>query len=121
MQPLAPNPRRLTRLFTQKEDYENFKELIEVVGCIVLPSGRTKDLQALINCGSTDNFINLKLVENLNLNILPLKNGCVSLVADTTAHAAGETRPLTMTLGPHCSHKSKYTVIELGDHNIVLG
>ena len=92
-----------------------------MVGHIVLPSGRTKDLQALIDCGSTDNFINLNLVENLNLEILPLKNGCVSLGADTTAQAAGETRPLTMTLGPHCSHKSKYTVIELGDHDIVLG
>jgi len=87
----------------------------------VLPSGRTTDLRALIDCGSTDNFINLNLVENLNLEILPLKNGCVSLGADTTAQAAGETRPLTMTLGPHCSHKSKYTVIELGDHDIVLG
>ncbi len=39
-----PNPRRLTRLFTQKEDYKNFKELIEVVGHIVLPSYQTKDL-----------------------------------------------------------------------------
>ncbi len=38
-----------------------------------------------------------------------------------TAQAAGETKPLTMTLGLHCSHKSKYTVIKLGDHNIVPG
>jgi hypothetical protein len=87
----------------------------------VLPSGRTKDLRALIDCGSTDNFINLNLVEKFNLEILPLKNGCVSLGADTTAQAAGETRPLTMTLGSHCSHRSKSTVIELGDHNIILG
>ncbi len=60
-------------------------------------------------------------MEKLNLNILPLKNGCASLGADTTAQAARETRPLTMTLGPHYSHKSKNTVIKLGDHNIILG
>ncbi len=33
-----PNPRRLTRLLTQKEEYETFRELIEVVGCIILLS-----------------------------------------------------------------------------------
>ncbi len=91
------------------------------VGCIVLPASQTKDLQALVDCGSTDNFINLKLVQELKLDIFPLKNGCVSLGVDTTAQAAGETKPLTMTLEPSCSHKSRYTVIELGDHDIVLG
>ncbi len=96
-------------------------ELIEVVGCIVLPTGQTKDLWALVDCGSTDNFINLDLVEKLKFKNLPLKNGCVSLGADIASQAAGETRPLTMTLGPSCSHKSRYTMIELGDHNIILG
>ena len=57
----------------------------------------------------------------MKLDVLPLKNGCVSLGADTTAQAAGETRPITMTLGPSCSHRSKYIVIELGDHDVVLG
>ena len=82
-----------------------------MVGRIVLPSCQTRDLRALIDCGSTDNFINLNLVEDLKLEILPLKKGCVSLKADTTTQAAGETRPLTMTLGPNCSHKGKFTVI----------
>ncbi len=83
--------------------------MIEVVGCIILPTGQTKDL------------LKLKLVEKLKLEIIPLKNRCVSLGADTTARAAGEIRPLTMTLRPSCSHKSRYTVIELGDHDIILG
>ncbi len=60
-------------------------------------------------------------MEEFNLEILPLKNGCVSLGADMTAQAAGETRPLTMTLGSHCSHRSKYAVIKLGAHYIILG
>ncbi len=55
----------------------------------------------------------LKLVQNLNLH--------VSLGADNTAQAVGENKPLTMTLGPKCSHKNKYTVIEIGDHSIILG
>jgi hypothetical protein len=46
---------------------ECFKELINT------------DLQALVDCGSTDHFLNLNLVENLKLEILPLKNRCVSL------------------------------------------
>ncbi len=82
----------------------------------MLPTGRTRDLRALVDCGSTDNFINSKLAGELKLDVLPLKNRCVSLGADTTAQEAGETRPITMTLGPSCSHRSKYTVIELGDH-----
>ncbi len=40
-----------------------------------------------------DSFMNLKLVESLKLIILPLKNRCVSLGADT----AGETKHLNMT------------------------
>ena len=83
----------------------------------MLPTGRTRDLRALVDCGSTDNFINLKLAGELKLDVLPLKNGCVSLGADTT----GEMRPITMTLGPSCSHRCKSTVIELGDHDVVLG
>ncbi len=65
-------------------------------------------------------MINLNSVENLKLEVLPLKNWCVSLGTDTTAQAAGETRPLTMTLGPNCSDKSRYTVIELEDHDLIL-
>ncbi len=67
----------------------------------------------MVDCGSTDCFINLKLVAELKLDVLPLKNRYVSLGTDTTTQAAGETRPLTMTLGPNCSHKSRYTVIKL--------
>jgi hypothetical protein len=87
-----PNPHwRLTRLFTQKEGNENFKELIWVVGCIILPTGLTKDQQTQVNCGSTASFRSLKLVQMLNLEILPLKNGSVSLGEDTKAQA-GELR-----------------------------
>ncbi len=88
--------------------------MIKVVGCIILPTSLTKDQPVLMGCGRTDNFI------NLNLDIYPLKNGCVSLGADMTAQLTGETGPLTMTTGPSASHKSKFPVIELV-HDFILG
>ncbi len=84
-----------------------------MVGHIVLPTGQAKDLLALVDCGSTNSFIKLNLVKELRLEIL-------SLGVDTTTQAAGKTRPLTMTLGPSCSHKARCPAIKLGDHNITI-
>ncbi len=50
---------RFTLLFTRKKHSENHRELIEVVGHIVLPTGWTRVLLALVDCGSADNKLEI--------------------------------------------------------------
>eukprot|EP00961_Rhodomonas_salina_P279257 3772556-Rhodomonas_salina.1 len=34
--------------------------------------------------------------------------------------ASGETEPLTMSLGQLCKHRSRYTILNLGDYDVIL-
>eukprot|EP00961_Rhodomonas_salina_P249404 3371139-Rhodomonas_salina.1 len=35
--------------------------------------------------------------------------------------ASGKTEPLTMSLGQLCKHQSRYTILNLGDYDVILG
>ena len=53
-------------------DYDNFVPLIEVVAVMLLPSGKTRQLRTLIDCGATDNFIHEQLTKEFKLEVSAL-------------------------------------------------
>jgi hypothetical protein len=103
--------------------YENFESLIEVACQFKLPTGQTRLLRALIDTGATDNFINSKTVKELNLPTQPLPRKIkVELgSASDCAYVKSETTPLHMSFGQSGSHKSTYSVLNLGEYDVILG
>jgi len=102
-------------------EYENYSELIELVGCFLLPSGRSGNLRILLDLGATSNFINKRLVSQLKIPLEKGDKGEVSIGNGHNAQSSGETAPLCMKLGRIYKHTSTYTVMELGDFDVILG
>ena len=48
-------------------DYINYSELLEVAAELLLPSGKTRSMRVLVDCGATSNFINLDTVMELGI------------------------------------------------------
>ena len=104
-------------------DYDNYAPLIEVVANFHLPNGRTRDLRVLVDCGATDNFIHEKVVREFSLSSQALTGSpTVSLGSEgSEATAQGESEPLTMTSGRMCKHRSRYTILNIGEYDVILG
>lgn len=98
-------------------------QLIEVAIPLLLPTGRTRLLRALIDSGATDNFIHKDLTAEFNLTVIPLDgNSTIAMgTADAEAVATGETQPLSFQATSLCQHKTKFTILNLGDYDIILG
>ena len=86
-----------------------------------LPKGRTRPLRCLVDSGATDNFIHSNLVKEFKLETTALEDEIILGSAENTAQAEGETKPITMEIGRHCKHRSVYTVLDLGDYDVILG
>ena len=124
--PKPPFQRRITTLNrgkVEEANYNNFADLIEVVVHLLLPAGRTRALRALVDTGASDNFLSTHIqqefgIKNLEFaQLTPIQMG----TEDATATAAGETTPLTLQCGTSCTHKTNFTVLPLGDYDIILG
>jgi hypothetical protein len=124
-----PNPnsakiRKLTtisRKAVDTPDYENHAPLIEVVAVFALPKGKTRPLRCLVDSGATNNFIHSNLIKEFKLETTALEDEIILGSAENKAQAEGETKPLTMEIGHHCKHRSVYTVLDLGDYDVILG
>eukprot|EP00961_Rhodomonas_salina_P090691 1220262-Rhodomonas_salina.1 len=40
---------------------------------------------------------------------------------DAVATASGETNKITLQAGPPCRHRCKFTILNLGDYDLILG
>jgi len=96
---------------------------VEVVAYLYLPTGRKGPLRALIDTGGTDNFINQELISKFNLpHTDTLKGESVSMGEDQAVTIIeGETSPLCLSIGPYCKHRSVFTILKLGDYDLILG
>ena len=88
-----------------------------------MPTGYTKPLRALFDTGATDNFIHTKIIKDFNIKTSKLsKKEKVTLGSEgASANVTKETTPVTTLVGKYCKHKTKFTVINLEDYDIVLG
>ena len=93
---------------------------MELLGNFLLPTGRTKNLRVLFDIGATNNFINKTLVAEHDLPVLDSNTVRVRMGGSTTVRSGGETAPLTMKNG-RLKHRSTYTIMDLGDYDVVLG
>ena len=66
---------------------------------------------------------NTTLVDELHLPVCPLPgSSTVQLGTDNSvATATGSTKPITMTIGKACKHTSTYTVLDIGEYDVILG
>lgn len=90
---------------------------------LLLPSGATRLLRALVDTGATDDFIHERLVAEFKLSTraLPKKVKVNLGSGGSCAYVKDETTLLTSTLGPAGTRKSRYTVLDLGEYDIILG
>ena len=71
----SPRKRVRTRLSVMRRpaseggavDYPNHTELVELLVCLLLPSGRTRNLRALVDTGATSNFLSKEVCEEYNI------------------------------------------------------
>ena len=117
--------RRLTSLKRagEKADYDNYAPLIELVVTFKLPSGRTRDLRALVDSGATDDFIHKNVIQEFGLSYTPFKTKTLVELGSpgVKAKALGESKPIFCELGSTLKHRTSFTILDLGDYDIVLG
>ena len=102
-------------------DYENHEDLAEVAGKLLLKQ-KTRPLRVLIDCGATNNFINLKAVNEFGLSYdSDLAEMVETGDSSHYSQSFGETKTLMMKLGNTFSHSSTYTVFDLGEYDVILG
>lgn len=105
-----------------KVDYENYASLLEVTASILLPSGPTRRLRVLIDCGATSNFIHKETIEEIGVSFDSSKEEKIATGdGEHEITTVGETSALTMRIGNIYKHRSKYFVMNLGDYDAVLG
>ena len=97
--------------------------MIEVVVHLLLPAGRTRALRALVDTGATDNFLGSHIQQEFGIQIIPFAQTTNILMGTEGSQAAaeGESSPLTLQCGPFCTHKTNFTILNLGDYDIILG
>ena len=112
----------LDGLRIHKAEYVNYSELVEVVGTLLLPHCVFKNLKILLDIGATSNFINQNLVQNAEIALDVSKSPETILIGDgNEAKSSGETKPIVMKIGKIFKHTSTYTVMELGEYDLILG
>ena len=104
-------------------DYDNYEMLIEIPLIFELPSGHTRTLRALLDTGATDDFVHSRVVSESNIQYTSFENpeSVTMGAAGSEASALGETKVVTWSIGSVLKHKSKFTVLDLGDYDVILG
>ena len=97
--------------------------MIELAVQFLLPSGATRALRGLLDTGASDNFLHHKIANEFSITVEPFPDVApIQLGSEgATVDALGTTTPLTMQIGPLCKHRSNYTVLDLGDYDVILG
>ena len=90
---------------------------------LLLPAGRTRALRALVDTGASDNFLSSQLQQEFGIQLLRFAQPTNILMGteDSQVDALGETPPLTLQCGPFCTHRTNFTILNLGDYDIILG
>ena len=90
---------------------------------LLLPAGSTRALRALVDTGASDNFLSSQLQQEFGIQLLRFAQPTNILMGteDSQVDALGETPPLTLQCGPFCTHKTNFTILNLGDYDIILG
>ena len=113
----------LNRAAIAEAHYHNYANLIEVVVHLLLPAGSTRALRALVDTGASDNFLSSNVQQEFGIPLLELAQLTPILMGTegTETPALGETPPITLKCGSCCTHRTNFTILPLGDYDLVLG
>jgi len=102
-------------------EYANYSQLLELKGRFLLTS-TPADLRVLLDSGASNNFINHRLAESHHLSYDPSLAELIETGdGNHSVNSYGETKPLKMKLGSTYTHTSSYTVMDLGEYDVILG
>lgn len=97
--------------------------LIEVMVQLLLPSGKSPPLRALVDTGASDDFIHPRVVEanNIPVNQSASRETVVMGTEGAQADSQGETCPIKIQSGSFCKYRNGFTILNLDEYDLILG